>query len=66
MNAGTLTILADAVTPATALNAAEAEKELAKVNSESLAQGTLDARDAAEHRQRLAYARVALARSGRR
>jgi F-type H+-transporting ATPase subunit epsilon len=66
MNGGTLTILADAVTPAAALNAAEAEKELAAANSDGMKSGTLDARSNAEHRQRLAYARVALARSSRR
>ncbi|MEY5031601.1 MAG: synthase, Delta/Epsilon chain, beta-sandwich domain, partial [Planctomycetota bacterium] len=66
MNGGTLTILADAVTPAAALNAAEAEKELAAANSDGMKSGTFDARSNAEHRQRLAYARVALARSSRR
>ena len=66
MNGGTLTILADAVTSAANLNAADAEKELAAASSEGLKSGTLEARSAAEHRQRLAYARVALARSARR
>ncbi|MFZ9880051.1 MAG: F0F1 ATP synthase subunit epsilon [Phycisphaerales bacterium] len=66
MNGGTLTILADAVTPAGALSAAEAEKELAEASADVTKRGTLDARAAAEHRQRVAYARVALARSGRR
>ena len=66
MNGGTLTILADGATPAASINAADAEKELANASSEGLKSGTLDARSAAEHRQRLAYARVALARSGRR
>lgn len=66
MNGGTLTILADSVTAAANLNAAEAEKELAAANNDGMKSGTLDARNAAEHRQRLAYARVALARSSRR
>jgi len=66
MNGGTLTILADSVTVASALKADDADKELAAANSEGLKRGTLDARSSAEHRQRLAYARVALARSSRR
>lgn len=66
MNGGTLTILADSVTPAGSLNAAEAERELAAANADSGKRGTLETRDAAERRQRVAYARVALARSGRR
>ena len=66
MNGGTLTILADGVTNSTAINLADAEKELANASSEGLKSGSLDARNAAEHRQRLAYARVALARSARR
>jgi len=66
MNGGTLTILADAVTAAGAINAADADKELAAANSDGLKAGTLESRSTAEHRQRLAYARVALARSSRR
>jgi acyl-coenzyme A thioesterase PaaI-like protein len=66
MNGGTLTILADSVVAASALNAGDAERELATANSESGKRGTLEARAEAEHRQRVAYARVALARSGRR
>ncbi|MCE2881618.1 MAG: F0F1 ATP synthase subunit epsilon [Planctomycetaceae bacterium] len=66
MNGGTLTILADAVTPAGSLNAAAAEKELAEASADVTKRGTLEVRAAAEHRQRVAYARVALARSGRR
>lgn len=66
MNGGSLTILADSVTVAANLNATDADKELAAANSEGTKLGTLDARNAAEHRQRLAYARVALARSSRR
>jgi F-type H+-transporting ATPase subunit epsilon len=66
MNGGTLTILADAVTASGSLSAADAEKELAAAKSDGLKAGTLEARSAAEHRQRLAYARVALARSARR
>ncbi len=66
MNGGTLTILADAATPVAALNASEAEKELSAANSEGLKAGSLEARATAEQRQRLAYARVALARSSRR
>ena len=66
MNGGTLTILADGATPVGSINAADAEKELASANSEGLKSGTLDARASAERRQRLAYARVALARSARR
>ncbi|MEY3142569.1 MAG: synthase subunit epsilon [Planctomycetota bacterium] len=66
MNGGTLTILADAVTATGALSASDAEKELAAANADALKRGTVEARGSAEHRQRLAYARVALARSGRR
>jgi F-type H+-transporting ATPase subunit epsilon len=66
MNGGTLTILADAVTATGGLSAADADKELAAANADALKRGTLEARSAAEHRQRLAYARVSLARSGRR
>ena len=66
MNGGTLTILADAVTPATSLSVADAEKELAAASADISKRGTPDARRGIEHRQRLAYARVALARSGRR
>jgi F-type H+-transporting ATPase subunit epsilon len=66
MNGGTLTILADAVTPAAALSTADAEKELTAANADATKRGTPDARTSAERRQRLAYARVALARSGRR
>jgi F-type H+-transporting ATPase subunit epsilon len=66
MNGGTLTILADGVTAASSLNAADAEKELAAANADSGARGTLEARVQAEHRQRLAYARVSLARSSSR
>jgi F-type H+-transporting ATPase subunit epsilon len=66
MNGGTLTILADAVTATGTLSASEAEKELANATADALARGTAEARDNAEHRQRLAYARVALARSSRR
>lgn len=66
MNAGTLTILADGVTPVSSLNAAEAESELAAANSGAMKSGDMNTRAAAEHRQRLAYARVALARSSSR
>lgn len=66
MNGGTLTILADGATPAGSINAADAEKELSAAASEGLKSGSLESRAAAEHRQRLAYARVALARSARR
>ena len=65
-NGGTLTTLADAVTASGALSASEAEKELAAAKTDALKRGTVDARDSAERRQRVAYARVALARSGRR
>jgi F-type H+-transporting ATPase subunit epsilon len=66
MNGGTLTILADSVVAASAINASDAERELSTANAESGKRGTLEARSEAEHRQRVAYARVALARSGRR
>ncbi len=66
MNGGTLTVLADGVTPAANITAASAEKELAAATADALKSGALEARSAAEQRQRLAYARVALARSGRR
>jgi F-type H+-transporting ATPase subunit epsilon len=66
MNGGTLTILADGATPAASISAADAEKELTAAASEGLKSGSLESRAAAEHRQRLAYARVALARSARR
>jgi F-type H+-transporting ATPase subunit epsilon len=66
MNGGTLTILADGVTSASGLNAADAEKELAAANAASSARGSLEARSRAEHRQRLAYARVSLARAASR
>jgi F0F1-type ATP synthase epsilon subunit len=67
MNGGTLTILADGLISVAGLNAGEAEKELAAANADASKRGTMDARTNAEHRQRLAYARVALARSsGRR
>jgi F-type H+-transporting ATPase subunit epsilon len=66
MNGGTLTILADAVTPTGAIVSSDAERELAAASSEAVKGGTLEARSSAEHRQRIAYARVALARSGRR
>ncbi|MFM7134853.1 MAG: F0F1 ATP synthase subunit epsilon [Planctomycetota bacterium] len=66
MNGGTLTILADGATPIAALNAAQAESELTAANAGALKGGDATARGAAEHRQRLAYARVALARSARR
>lgn len=66
MNGGTLTILADSVVPAASIAAADAERELAAANAESGKRGTLEMRAAAERRQRVAYARVALARSGRR
>jgi F-type H+-transporting ATPase subunit epsilon len=66
MNGGTLTVLADGVTPAASITAASAEKELAAATADALKSGALEARSAAEQRQRLAYARVALARSGRR
>jgi hypothetical protein len=63
MNGGTLTILADGATASGSIKAADAEKELAAANTAASARGTLEARDGAERRQRLAYARVALARS---
>ena len=66
MNGGTLTILADAVTPASSLSVADAERELSAASADVSKRGTPDARRAVEHRQRLAYARVALARSSRR
>ena len=66
MNGGTLTILADSVTPSSALAASAAESELAAASAEALRIGSLESRAKAEHRQRLAYARVSLARSGRR
>lgn len=66
MNGGTLTILADSVTATGALASGDAEKELAAATADALKRGTVEARNEAEHRQRLAYARVALARSGRR
>lgn len=66
MNGGTLTILADAVTATSALASADADKELSAANADALKRGTVEARSSVEHRQRLAYARVALARSGRR
>jgi F-type H+-transporting ATPase subunit epsilon len=64
MNGGTLTILADGATSANSIKTADAEKELAAANTAASTRGNLDARDLAERRQRLAYARVALARSG--
>ncbi|MFM7050902.1 MAG: F0F1 ATP synthase subunit epsilon [Planctomycetota bacterium] len=66
MNGGTLTILADGVSAVGSLSVADAEKELAEANAGAGKRGTLEARDAAERRQRVAYARVALARSNRR
>ena len=66
MNGGVLTILADSATPVSAINAADADKELTNANAEGLKSGTVEMRNAAERRQRLAYARVALARSSRR
>ena len=66
MNGGTLTILADGATPAASLNASDAEKELASATGDGLKVGTLESRAAAERRQCLAYARVALARGARR
>ena len=66
MNGGTLTILADSITPIASLNAAEAEKELAAANADAGKRGAIEARDQAEHRQRHAGARVALARSASR
>ena len=66
MNGGTLTILADSVTATGALASGDAEKELAAATADALKRGTVEARNEVEHRQRLAYARVALARSGRR
>ena len=66
MNGGTLTILADAVTPTGSIALADAERELAAACADAVKGGTLEARNNAEHRQRLAFARVALARSGRR
>lgn len=66
MNGGTLTVLADGVTAAAGIAAAAAEKELAAASADALKPGSLEARSAAEQRQRLAYARVALARSSRR
>jgi F0F1-type ATP synthase epsilon subunit len=66
MNGGTLTILADSVTPSSAIAAAAAESELTAASTEALRVGSLESRAKAEHRKRLAYARVSLARSGRR
>ena len=66
MNGGTLTILADSVASAATLDAASAERELAAATAEGMKRGTPAARTAAERRQRLAYARVALARGNRR
>lgn len=66
MNGGTLTILADTVTPAGELALADSERELAAANADAGKLGTLETRGAAERRQRVAYARVALARSTRR
>lgn len=66
MNGGTLTILADATQSVSGLATGDAEKELAAANADALKRGSADARSAAEHRQRLAYARVALARSSAR
>jgi F-type H+-transporting ATPase subunit epsilon len=66
MNGGTLTILADTVTPAGAIALADSERELAAANAVAGKLGTLETRGAAERRQRVAYARVALARSTRR
>jgi F0F1-type ATP synthase epsilon subunit len=66
MNGGTLTILADAVTPASSLSVADAERELSAASADVSKRGTPEARRAVEHRQRLAYARVALARGSRR
>lgn len=66
MNGGTLTILADSITAASDLTASAAESELNAANAEALRVGSLESRAKAEHRQRLAYARVSLARSGRR
>ena len=66
MNGGTLTILADAVTPTSSLSVADAERELSAASADISKRGTPDARREIEHRQRLAYARVALARSSRR
>ena len=62
MNGGTLTILADTVTPAGAIALADSERELAAANAVAGKLGTLETRGAAERRQRVAYARVALAR----
>ena len=66
MNGGTLTILADSITAASDLAAAAAESELTPATSEARRGGSHESRAKAEHRQRLAYARVSLARSGRR
>ena len=66
MNGGVLTVLADSAVAATSINAADAEKELIAANADSGKRGTLEARDEVERRQRLAYARVDLARSGAR
>ncbi len=66
MNGGMLTVLADSAVAAASINAADAEKELIAANADSGKRGTLEARDEVERRQRLAYARVDLARSGAR
>lgn len=66
MNGGTLTVLADSVTAVGSLSIADAEKELGAASTDAVKLGTTESRSSAEHRQRLAYARVALARSGRR
>lgn len=66
MNGGTLTVLADSVTAVGSLSVADAERELAAASTDAVKLGTIESRSSAEHRQRLAYARVALARSGRR
>ncbi len=66
MNGGTVTVLADSATPLASINANDAEKELAAANSDAGKRGTLDERDGAERRQRLAYARVALSRGSAR
>ncbi|MEY3022158.1 MAG: synthase epsilon chain, sodium ion specific [Planctomycetota bacterium] len=66
MNGDTLTILADSAVAAATLDVASAERELAEANAEGMKRGTPEARRGVERRQRLANARVALARSGRR
>ncbi len=66
MNGGLLTVLADSAVTVASINAATAETELAAANADAGKLGTLEERDQAERRQRLAYARVAQSRSGTR